>query len=123
VFWKDYFNYDLALRDTPSGIDALVQAHEGYAAGATDVLYLDDNFYIMQRTGYDGKPGLVYVLNNNGDTWQGQWVTTRWSNASFRPVAWWGRNDRNRPEDQSTAADGRGRFFAAPRGYAVYAPK
>jgi alpha-amylase len=123
VFWKDYFNYDLALRDTPNGIDALVWAHEQYAAGRTDTLYLDDNFYIMQRTGYDGKPGLVYVLNNSGDAWQGQWVTTQWLNASFRPVAWWGRNDRNRPEDQSTAADGRGRFFAAPRGYAVYAPK
>jgi len=123
VFWKDYFNYNLALHDTPNGIDALVQVHEGNAAGATDVLYLDDNFYIMQRTGYDGKPGLIYVLNNNGDAWQGQWVTTQWSNSSFRPVAWWGRNDRNRPEDQSTAADGRGRFFAAPRGYAVYAPQ
>jgi alpha-amylase len=123
VFWKDYFNYDLALRDTPNGIDALVQAHEKYAAGATKVLYLDDNFYIMQRGGYADKPGLIYVLNNNGDAWQGQWVTTQWANASFQPVAWWGRNDQNRPEDQSTGPDGRGQFFASARGFAVYALK
>src|SRR6266508_1181160 len=120
VFWKDYFNYNLALRESPNGIDALVQAHEAYAAGVTQILYLDDNLYIMQRTGYGDKPGLIYVLNNRGDSWQGQWVTTQWANASFRPVAWWGTNDRSRPEDQSTGPDGRGQFYAPARGYAVY---
>jgi len=123
VFWKDYFNYNLALRDTPTGIDALVQAHENFAAGATQTLYLDDSLYIMQRTGYGDRPGLIYVLNNRGDAWQGQWVTTRWANASFHPVAWWSKNDLHRPDDQSTGADGRGQFFAAPRGYTVYALK
>ena len=123
VFWKDYYNYNLALRDTPNGIDALVQAHEAYAAGATQTLYLDDSLYIMQRTGYDGKPGLIYVLNNRGDAWQGQWVSTEWTSATFRAVAWWSKNDMARPIDQSTNRDGRGQFFAAPRGYAVYALK
>jgi alpha-amylase len=123
VFWKDYFNYNLALRGTPNGIDALVQTHEKYAGGATRTLYLSDNLYIMQRTGYEGKPGLIYVLNNRGDAWQGNWVTTQWANASFRPVAWWGHDDRSRPEDQSTASDGRGQFFAPARGYAVYVTK
>lgn len=28
VFWKDYYNFDLALEDTPNGIAALVAAHE-----------------------------------------------------------------------------------------------
>jgi alpha-amylase len=123
VFWKDYFNYNLALRDTPNGIDALVQAHEAYAAGETQTLYLDDSLYIMQRTGYDGKPGLIYVLNNRGDAWQGQWASTQWRSATFRPVAWWSRIDMARPIDQSTDRDGRGQFFAAPRGYAVYVLK
>ncbi|HEX2696266.1 MAG TPA: alpha-amylase family glycosyl hydrolase, partial [Anaerolineales bacterium] len=120
VFWKDYFNYNLALRDTPNGIDALVTAHEKYAGGATQTLYLSDDLYIMQRSGYDDKPGLIYVLNNRGDSWHGNWVGTQWSNAAFRPIAWWGHDDRSRPEDQSTGADGRGQFFAAPRGFAVY---
>jgi len=123
VFWKDYFNYNLALRDSPNGIDALVRAHEKYAGGATEVLYLDDDLYIMQRSGYGDNPGLIYVLNNRGDDWRGAWVTTQWQAASFRPVAWWGRKDMARPIDQSTSRDGRGQFFAPARGYAVYVPK
>jgi alpha-amylase len=123
VFWKDYYNFDLALEGTPNGIAALVSAHEKYAAGTTSVLYLDDDLYIMQRSGYGDQPGLIYVLNNRGDRWQGQWVTTQWSNAAFQPVAWWGKNELFRPADQSTGSDGRGQFFAPARGFAVYALK
>ena len=123
VFWQDYFNYNLALADTPNGISALVQAHEKYAGGAAETLYLDDDLYIMQRSGYENKPGLIYVLNNRGEAWHGAWVTTRWQNTVFEPAAWWGRSDRSRPLDQSIGPDGRGQFFAPARGYAVYAPK
>jgi alpha-amylase len=123
IFWKDYFNYGLALDGTPNGIAALVAAHERYAAGGTSVLYLSDDLYIMQRGGYGGQPGLIYVLNNRGDAWQGEWVTTQWRDTSFQPVAWWGSQDRNRPDDQHVGSDGRGRFFAAPRGYAIYTPR
>ncbi len=55
------------LEGTPNGIAALVQAHEKYAGGATDILYVDDDLYIMQRTGYGEDAGLIYVLNNSGD--------------------------------------------------------
>jgi alpha-amylase len=123
VYWQDYFNLGLGMPETPNGIAALVQAHETLAAGGTQTLHLDDDLYIMQRTGFQDKPGLLYVLNNRGDAWRGDWVTTRWPGATLRPVAWWGRTDRSRPEDQVTGPDGRGQFYAAPRGYTVYAPK
>ena len=123
IFWKDYFNYNLALRNTPNGIDALVGVHEKYAGGDISTLYLSDDLYIMQRGGYGNQPGLIYVLNNHGERWQGEWVNTRWTNASFQPVAWWSKNDLSRPVEQSTSSDGRGQFFAPPRGYAVYALK
>ncbi len=122
VLWKDYFNYTLALADTPNGIAALVAAHEKYAAGSTSTLFLDDDLYIMQRSGYGSTPGLVYVLNNRGDYWNGAWVGTQWTNTAFEPVAWWSKTDLNRPTNKSTGEDGRGQFFAPPRGYAVYAP-
>ncbi len=121
VFWKDYFNYNLALRNSPNGIDALVNAHEKFAGGDTSVLYLSDDLYIMQRGGYENQPGLIYVLNNRGEDWRGEWVNTKWSNTSFYPVAWWSRNDLARPTEQSTNTEGRGQFFAGPRGYVVYA--
>jgi alpha-amylase len=123
VFWKDYFNYGLGLEDTPNGIAALVEAHESYAAGGTQVLHCDDDLYIMQRTGYDGKPGLIYVLNNRGDRWNGAWVTTQWRSLDFTPVAWWSGSDRSRPNDQFSGSSGSAQFYAAPRGYAVYVPR
>ena len=121
VFWPDYTN--LALKDTPHGIAALLQAHNTYAGGEAQILHVDDNLYIMQRKGYAGQPGLVYVLNNRGDRWNGAWVTTQWNAVDMFPVAWWSASDRSQPFEQRTASDGRGEFFAPPRGYAVYAPR
>src|SRR5690606_30996848 len=98
-----------------------VRAHEKYAGGETNVLYVDDHLYIMQRTGDGKNPGLIYVLNNRGDNWNGRLVTTRWANTSFQPVAWWSKADLARPINQVTDIDGRAQFYAPPRGYAVYA--
>jgi alpha-amylase len=123
VFWKDYYNYQLAQEGTANGIAALMNAHENYAAGTTETLWLDDNLYIMQRTGVDDKPGLIYVLNNRGDSWNGNWVQTRWQNVDFHPVAWWSASDLSSPSSQHAAEDGRAQFWAAPRGYAIYAPE
>ncbi len=123
VFWKDYYNFGLALEDTSNGIAALVAAHEKYAAGSANTLYLDDNLYIMQRGGYGDQPGLIYVLNNRGDRWDGQWVSTQWRNAELVPVAWWSRIHMEQPLMKRTDMEGRAQFFAAPRGFAVYAPK
>ena len=123
VFWKDYYNFNLALDGTSNGIAALVTAHEKYAAGSTNILYLDDDLYIMQRSGYGEQRGLIYVLNNRGDRWNGQWANTQWSNASFQPAAWWGKHDLSRPADQSTGPDGRGQFYAPARGFVVYVLK
>ena len=123
VFWQDYFNYNLGLEGTPHGIAALVTAHEAYAGGSSELLYVDDNLYIMQRSGYGEERGLIYVLNNRGDNWNGRLVTTKFANASFQPVAWWSKTDLSRPINQPTDTDGRAQFYAPPRGYAVYAPK
>ena len=123
VFWKDYYNFDLALEGTPHGIAALVNAHEKYAAGSTNVLYLEDDLYIMQRSGYGDQPGLIYVLNNRGDRWNGAWANTQWRNTELVPVAWWSKVDMAQPIAQRTDIDGRTQLFAGPRGYAVYAPK
>ena len=121
VFWLDYFNYGLAGTGSQMGIDALVLAHERHAGGTTDVLFVDDDLYIMQRNGYGDQSGLVFVLNNRGDSWLGAAVTTRWPNTSFNAIAWNGR-DQNAPQSKTTSETGVADFYAAPRGYAVYVP-
>jgi alpha-amylase len=122
VFWMDWYNFGLAKASGPNGIAALVAAHERNAGGTTQVLYTDDNLYIMQRTGAGGLPGLVYVLNNLGDAWNGATVQTQWQRVRFEPVAY-GGNDASRPDTKMTSAEGHADFWAAPRGWAVYAPQ
>src|SRR5581483_6516409 len=121
VFWQDYFNYGLARTGTPNGIEALVIAHERYAGGTTKVLYCDDDLYIMERLSSGDQRGLVFVLNNLGDKWNGTTVETGWANTKFEPIAWDGL-DAGTPSSKSTDSSGRADFWAAPRGYAVYAP-
>ena len=122
VYWQDYVAWGLGKPGRPDGIAALVRAHEDHAGGATKVLHADDDLYIMQRSGIDAQKGLVFVLNNRGDAWNGAWAGTQWNDRKFVPVAWSGRDGRV-PEERKTQGDGRGEFSAPPRGYAVYVPQ
>jgi alpha-amylase len=121
VFWQDYFNSDLAQSNTPNGIDALIKVHEQNAAGPTQVLFVDDDLYIMQRSGPGEQSGLVLVLNNRG-TWNGTWIQTRWNNERLVPTAWRGRDNLSTPEEKWTNESGWVDLWAPPRGYAVYVP-
>ena len=121
VFWPDYFEQGLGQPGSPHGIAALVDAHERYAGGASFVRHADDDLYVMERPGWESAPGLVFVLNNRGDGWNGTFIDTTHANTAYRPVAWSGR-DGATPEATSTGGDGRGQFWAPPRGYAVYVP-
>ena len=123
VFWQDYYDWGLGQEGEKSGIAQLVRIHEDYAAGTTSVLYVDDNLYIMQRNGYVDQRGLIFVLNNLGDEWNGTWVRIQWLNTKLTAVAWRGTNDRNTPLDIVTNQDGWGQFWAPPRGYCVYVPE
>ena len=120
VFWYDYFNLGLARENDPTGIAALVKAHEQYAGGNREILFADNTIYIMQREGNASIPGLVFVLNNNGDEWSGRGVTTKWINTTFTAMAWNGKNNPSSPEDKKTDENGYAEFWAPPRGYAVY---
>jgi alpha-amylase len=123
IFWQDYFTWGLGQPDHKSGIAALVSIHEDYAGGATSVLYGDDNLYIMQREGLGRQKGLILVMNNRGDGWNGAWAKTKWKNTRFITGAWRGRNDAGLPQEKMTQDDGWCDFWAPPRGYAVYLPQ
>lgn len=122
VFWKDYFNCDLSQIGYRSGIAALVEVHEKYAGGPTDILFVDHDLYIMQRRGDGARPGLLFVLNNRGDRWAGRQVRTNWANRAFIPEAWRGENNADTPMDAWTDMAGNGEFWAPPRGYVAYRP-
>ena len=125
VFWYDYYNNGLARTGTPNGIDALIAAHHRHAGGDSQILHVDPDLYIMQRSGFRDdnvqQSGLIYVLNNLGDKWSGATVKTNWKNQKFVPVAWDGQ-DTAAPSERTTNAEGSSEFPAPPRGYVVYAP-
>jgi hypothetical protein len=83
AWWKstgydpyDYFNQ--------SGVDALIKVHEQNAAGPTQVLYVNDDLYVMQRLGDGDQSGPILVLNNRG-TWNGTWVQNTMEQRAARP--------------------------------------
>lgn len=121
IFWYDYYTLGLARPGTPNGIDALIDAHHKYVGGEACILHADPDLYILQRGGFEGKLGCIYVLNNLGDKWSGTSVKTQWKNQKFKPVAWDG-HDIAHPDERTTDGDGNAEFPAPPRGYAVYAP-
>lgn len=121
VFWQDYYNWNLAQEGGTNGIAALVKVHEQYAGGNTDILYCDDDLYIMQRHGNDKQKGLVFVLNNAA-RWNGRLIDTQWASTMFIPLAWWGRDNPDTPEEKWTDGIGAAEFWAPPRGYVVYGP-
>jgi alpha-amylase len=123
IFWRDYYDFDLAQTDNKSGITALINVHENYAGGDSDILYVDDGLYILQRRGYENQKGLIYVLNKDEYSWNGRRVGTQWVKKNFIPLAWRGTNNVDIPNPVSTNGDGRGDFWAPPRGYAVYVPE
>jgi alpha-amylase len=123
VFWEDYFGHNLALQGQVSGIHALVKCQGQYAKGPMVTHHIGSDLYVMERLGIDDKPGLILVMNNRGDRWQGVWVHTSKPSTRFIPVAWRGKDDLNPPAETWTHNEGHGNFWAPPRGYTVYIPQ
>ena len=92
IFWLDYFNFELARPGSMNGIDALINVHHKFAGGETQILHADPDLYVMQRTGFEQQPGLIFVLNNLGNQWSGTSVKTQWKNQKFVPMAWDGHD-------------------------------
>ena len=90
--------------------------------GPAQVLFVDDDLYIMQRLGDGNQSRLILVLNNRGN-WNGTWVQTRWSNTRLAPAAWRGLDDSNVPQEKWTNESGWVDLWAPPRGYTVYVPR
>lgn len=119
VYWKDYFRYGLAEPGKPSGIERLVQVHESHAGGGTRILYADDNFYAMERTGAGQQPGLVFSLNNSGAIIK-QRLKTGFPGTTLKPLAWRAKEMIYDPPTVTTDAEGWCDVEAPQRGYVVY---
>jgi len=119
VFWKDYFNYNLARSGQPNGIHKLMWVRKNLAVGSTELLYHDKDVYVAQR---NGEPGLIISINDNADTENTVTVFSKWENKKLTSYAY--RSTANRSGDNviTTGDDGRVEITVPPRGYVVYGP-
>jgi len=97
-----------------------VQVHESHAGGGTNIIYVDDQFYAMERTGAGSQPGLVFALNNSGGVIR-QWVKTGFAGKTLKPLAWRAKDSIYNPQPVTTKDDGWCEVEAPQRGYVVYA--
>jgi alpha-amylase len=110
VFLKDYWEY--GLKDK---IDPLMAIRRTLIGGGTTTLHADNNLVILQRNGWDGRPGAVLVLNNHGQDSRSAWVSVKpeWAGAELI-------DHTGNQGGRKVANDGRVELSAGPRGYAVY---
>lgn len=119
VYWKDWFAYGLGEPGQPSGIERLVRVHESHAGGGTNIVWLDDTCYVMERTGAGEQPGLLFALNNGAASRRVR-VRTRFAATQLEPLAWRAKDALITPPTVKTDGDGWCEIEAFPRGYVVY---
>ena len=117
IFWRDYYNYSLARVGEPNGIYRLMWVRKTLARGSTDLLFSNDDVYVVQR---DGDPGLLLGLNDDPQVSKRVRITTAWPDQSLQLVAHRGSGS---PEGEITSdADGVVTITIPPRGYVIYGP-
>lgn len=137
IYYKDYYDYGLASGGGASptgwgnGIKQLVWCREKLANGSPTIKILksnDGDVIIYQAYGVStSAPGYIVVINDNASAWKGAWVVTDNSylkGKTLKAYAWSstvsGQNVA--PQNKYCDANGNVEVWAAPRGYAVYAP-
>ncbi len=133
IWYKDYFNYGLKSLGGQwgNGIKQLVWTHGKLGAGSISTQYNKTNdgdlLIFSDSSGSSTSPGFVIAINDNASNWRGAWVNVSNSylrNKTLKCYAWYSpKSGQNyQPADKFCAADGQVEPWAAPRGYALYAP-
>jgi alpha-amylase len=134
VFWKDYFNNNLATgggngSGWGNGINKLIWMREKFANGGPNINILksDNSQYIIyEAAGISAsQPGYIVIINDDATQWKGTTITTGngyLKNKTLKAYAWSSTVSGANTPPNNQACDGSGnvQVWAAPRGYAVY---
>ncbi|SIT02087.1 alpha-amylase [Zobellia uliginosa] len=75
IFYSDYENEAFK-----APLKQLIQIHNSLAIGEAEVLYVDNDEYIMKRGGTDDNPGLILYINTSGNT-KKRTIKSAWNNS------------------------------------------
>ncbi len=133
IWYKDYFNYGLKGLGGQwgNGIKQLAWTHEKLGGGSITVDNEKTNdgdlLIYSDASGSSSSPGYVIAINDNANNWRGAWVNvgnSQLRNKTLKCYAWYShKSGQNyQPANKFCASDGQVEPWAAPRGYALYAP-
>ena len=107
IFYQDYTNPDFQEQ-----IDQLILIHNSIATGSAEILYADQDEYIMRREGTDGNPGLILYLSLNGN--KRRTVNTNWDSTMVMDYT------SNTNYTARTSSNGVVTLESSASGFAVY---
>ncbi|MEL4306687.1 alpha-amylase [Joostella sp. CR20] len=108
IFYSDYENDDFQEE-----IQQLIAIHNSLATGETEILYVDNDEYIMKRNGTSSNPGLILYINTSGNT-KRQAVSTNWKNTVLLDYS------ENTSYAPTTNSNGGVTIEAPANGYAIW---
>jgi len=109
IFYSDYENEEFKNQ-----LQQLILINNTIATGDVEVLYVDDDEYIMKRARTPSSPGLILYLNTTGNAKIKENIDTDWNQAKLMDYS--GNIDYSPVTDQ----DGNVSLRAPANGYAVY---
>ncbi len=108
VFYLDYENPD--FKDQ---INKLISIHNSLATGTVDVIYVDKDEYIMQRSGDATNPGLILYINLSSNS-KRRTITTSWNNTTLMDYS------SNTEYTPTTNENGEVTIESPANGYAIW---
>ena len=91
----------------------MILLHNTLATGDVEVLYNDNDEYIMRRAGSTNNPGLVLYINTSGNTKRRE-IVTNWTSKKLMD---YGNNSSYSP---TTGGDGVVSIEAPANSYSIY---
>lgn len=109
IFYSDYENEDFKEE-----LQQLILINNTIATGDVEVLYVDEDEYIMKRARTASSPGLILYLNTNGNIKIKENIDTDWNQVKIMDYS--GNTDYSPTTDENGLVSLR----APANGYAVY---
>jgi alpha-amylase len=107
IFYSDYTNLQFQEE-----IEQLILIHNTIATGSTEILYADEDEYVMRRNGSGNNPGLILYLSLNGN--KRRTVNTNWNSTTLMDYTY------NTNYTAQTSSNGIVTIESSSAGYAIY---
>lgn len=108
IFYSDYENADFQEE-----IKKLILIHNSLAVGDVEILYVDNDEYVMKRAGTGTNPGIILYISISNST-KRRTVSSNWNNVTLMDYS--GNTTYNPTSDENGAVT----IEAPAKGYAIW---